>query len=180
MKLGEVKEMRKVEVHDYKEVWLEMFQLEAQKLERILGDNVIEIHHIGSTAVSGMKAKPVIDLLPIVKDLSLVDSKNEPMKEIGYEAKGENGIRDRRFFLKGGDNRSHHVHVFETGSQDIDRHLAFRDYLTEHPVDHKRYSDKKNELADMYPFDMDSYISGKESLVKEIEKKALEWYRNRK
>ncbi|TKD72667.1 GrpB family protein [Pseudalkalibacillus hwajinpoensis] len=171
--------MRKVEVHDYKEVWLEMFQLEAQKLERILGENVIEIHHIGSTAVSGMKAKPIIDLMPVVKDLALVDSKNEQMKEIGYESRGENGIKDRRYFQKGGDNRSHHVHVFQTGNPDIDRHLAFRDYLSEHPVDHKRYSEKKEELANMYPFEMESYIEGKDFLVKEIETKALEWYRKR-
>ncbi|WP_338109120.1 GrpB family protein [Pseudalkalibacillus hwajinpoensis] len=175
----EVKDMRKVEVHDYKEVWLEMFQLEAQKLERILGENVIEIHHIGSTAVSGMKAKPIIDLMPVVKDLALVDSKNEQMKEIGYESRGENGIKDRRYFQKGGDNRSHHVHVFQTGNPDIDRHLAFRDYLSEHPVDHKRYSEKKEELANMYPFEMESYIEGKDFLVKEIETKALEWYRKR-
>ncbi|MDQ0483796.1 GrpB family protein [Guptibacillus hwajinpoensis] len=179
MKLGEVKEMRKVEIHDYKEVWLEMFQLEAQKLERVFGDNVIEIHHIGSTSITGMKAKPIIDLMPVVKNLALVDSKNEQMEEIGYEVKGENGIKERRYFQKGGDNRSHHVHVFERGSQDIDRHLAFRDYLSEHPMDHQRYSEKKEELAGKYPFDMESYINGKDSLVKEIEAKALDWYQNR-
>ncbi|MBF0707459.1 GrpB family protein [Alkalihalobacillus hwajinpoensis] len=168
--------MRKVEVQEFNEIWRELFLLEAQKLERVYGDNMIEVHHIGSTAVEGLKAKPVIDIMPVVKDLSLVDQKNEYMKELGYEALGENGLTGRRFFRKGGDQRSHHVHLYELGNQDIDRHLAFRDYLMEHRSDRLQYGQTKAELAMRYPEDMEAYIDGKDSLVKEIEEKALDWY----
>ncbi|MGG1687228.1 GrpB family protein [Pseudalkalibacillus sp. NRS-1564] len=168
--------MRKVEVQEFNEIWRELFLLEAQKLERVYGDNMIEVHHIGSTAVEGLKAKPVIDIMPVVKDLSLVDQKNEYMKELGYEALGENGLTGRRFFRKGGDQRSHHVHLYELGNPDIDHHLAFRDYLMEHRSDRLQYGQTKAELAMRYPEDMEAYIDGKDSLVKEIEEKALDWY----
>ncbi|QHA90904.1 GrpB family protein [Bacillus sp. N1-1] len=168
--------MRKVEVQEFKEIWRELFLLEARKIEQVYGDNMIEIHHIGSTAVEGLKAKPVIDLLPVVNDLTLVDQKNPEMKKLGYESLGENGLTGRRFFRKGGDQRSHHVHLYEKGNPDIDRHLAFRDYLIAHPEDRLRYGEKKAKLAERYPNDMEAYIMGKDSLVKEIEMKALDWY----
>ncbi|MGA9290430.1 MAG: GrpB family protein [Anaerobacillus sp.] len=171
--------MRKVEVEKFNDIWSDLFLLEAQKLEQLFGENMIEIHHIGSTAVKGLKAKPVIDIMPVVQDLSLVDQKNDEMKAIGYEAMGENGLVGRRFFRKGGDLRSHHVHLYERGNPDIDRHLAFRDYLIEHPEDRSLYGETKAELAERFPFDMEAYIDGKDALVREIETKALEWYRNR-
>ncbi len=171
--------MRKVEVEKFNDIWSDLFLLEAQKLEQVFGENMIEIHHIGSTAVKGLKAKPVIDMMPVVQDLSLVDQKNDEMKELGYEAMGENGLAGRRFFRKGGEQRSHHVHLYERGNPDIDRHLAFRDYLIEHPDDRSRYGETKAELAERFPFDMEAYIDGKDALVREIETKALEWYRNR-
>lgn len=171
--------MRKVEVQEFNEIWRELFLLEAQKLERVYGDNMIEVHHIGSTAVEGLKAKPVIDIMPVVKDLSLVDLKNDEMKELGYEALGENGLTGRRFFRKGGDQRSHHVHLYEVGNPDIDRHLAFRDYLMEHPEERMRYGEKKAELAERFPYGMEAYIEGKNPLVEEIEAKALEWYKSK-
>ncbi|MBT2770872.1 GrpB family protein [Halomonas sp. ISL-60] len=70
-------------------------------------------------SVPGLEAKPVIDIIPVVNDIKLVDEYNHFMQEIGYEPKGENGITGRWFFQKGGDNRTHHVHTF-------------RDYLREH------------------------------------------------
>ena len=164
-------------MQEFKEIWRELFLLEARKIEQVFGENVIEIHHIGSTAVEGLKAKPVIDLLPVVNDLTKVDQKNPDMKELGYEAMGENGLAGRRFFRKGGDERSHHVHLYEKGHADIDRHLAFRDYLMAHPEDRVRYSEKKAELAERFPYGMEAYIEGKNPLVKEIEGKAIEWYK---
>ncbi|WP_273853090.1 GrpB family protein [Guptibacillus spartinae] len=169
--------MRKVEVQEFKEIWRELFLLEARKIERVFGENMIEIHHIGSTAVEGLKAKPVIDLLPVVNDLNLVDQKNDEMKALGYEALGENGLPGRRFFRKGGDQRSHHVHLYGKGHPDIDRHVAFRDYLMLHNEDRVRYGEKKAELAERFPYEMEAYIEGKDSLVKEIEAKAIEWYK---
>lgn len=153
-----------------------MFIEESQKLNDIFNNEIVEIHHIGSTSVQGLKAKPIIDIMPVVKNISVVDKFSNKMKDIGYEPKGENGIPERRYFQKGGDNRTHHVHIYVVGSYEIDRHLAFRDYLRIHPDLSKSYGDLKEKLALQFPYDIESYIKGKEQLVREIESKALEWY----
>ncbi|WP_084157473.1 GrpB family protein [Oceanobacillus manasiensis] len=168
--------MRKVEVCPYNEKWATMFLNEAKKLHEIFTTEIIEIYHIGSTSVPRLKAKPIIDIMPVVKNVSAVDNFNEQMKAIGYVPKGENGIAGRRFFQKGGDNRSHHVHVFQNGSQEIVRHLAFRDYLRVHPVERENYAELKEKLAAQFPYNMEAYIQGKNDLVKEIEERALGWY----
>jgi GrpB-like predicted nucleotidyltransferase (UPF0157 family) len=169
--------MRRVEVTTYNKNWVLLFEEEAQKLNEIFGHEIIDIHHIGSTSVNGMKAKPIIDILPVVKDVKKIDEFNNAMISIGYEPKGENGIPERRYFQKGGDNRTHHVHIFEFGNSEIERHLAFRDYLRTHPEDAKKYGNVKEELSKQFPNDIDSYIVGKEKIVLEIERKALEWSR---
>ncbi|MBD8028054.1 GrpB family protein [Ureibacillus sp. Re31] len=167
--------MRKVEVSSYREKWTFNFAEEAEKLKLIFGDVVVAIHHIGSTSVPGLKAKPIIDIMPVVQDIGIIDQYNQAMRNIGYEPKGEKGIPGRRYFQKGGDNRTHHVHIYEVGNIEIKRHLAFRDYLKSHPEAMKRYGELKERLAQQFPYDVDSYIKGKELLVNEIEEKALKW-----
>ncbi|MFQ3546101.1 GrpB family protein [Halobacillus rhizosphaerae] len=167
--------MRKVEVHSYDERWSLKFVEEVEKLKYIFGNEIVDVHHIGSTSVPGLKAKPIIDIMPIVRDIDHVDLYNQDMLDIGYEPKGENGITRRRYFQKGGDNRSHHLHIYQAGNYEIKRHLAFRDYLREHPGEKKKYGELKEKLAKQYPYDVEAYINGKENLVKEIEAKALHW-----
>ncbi|MFS0782189.1 GrpB family protein [Bacillus sp. 1P06AnD] len=168
--------MRKVEVRSYDARWVQHFSEEAEKLNLVFGDEIIDIHHIGSTSVPGLKAKPIIDIMPVVKDINKVDTYNNMMQEIGYEAKGENGIVQRRYFQKGGDYRSHHVHIYQVGSHEIKRHLAFRDYLKLHPNERELYGRLKETLARQFPDVIESYIKGKDYLIKEIELKALIWY----
>ncbi|WP_181347988.1 GrpB family protein [Thalassobacillus sp. CUG 92003] len=167
--------MRKVDVRSHDSNWKIMFNEEAQRLREVVGDEIIAIHHIGSTAVDGLKAKPVIDLMPEVQCIDAIDDYNEAMRELGYEPMGENGLSGRRFFKKGGDQRSHHLHMYETGHPDVHRHLAFRDYLRIHLKEARRYGDLKAALAQRHPYDMEAYITGKEALVLEIERKALAW-----
>ena len=170
--------MRKVEVVPYNKQWLFMFAAESYKLKSIFGNELIEIQHIGSTSVPGLKAKPIIDMMPIVKDIKLIDSYNAEMEHLGYHFKGENGIAGRRYFQKGGDNRTHHVHIYQIGSPEIERHLAFRDYLCFHPAAREKYGELKEKLALSFPYDIDSYIRGKETLASEIETQALGWYKS--
>ncbi|WP_053363437.1 GrpB family protein [Bacillus sp. FJAT-27251] len=172
--------MRKVQVCPYDEEWVFMFIKESKKLKRIFDNEIVEIHHIGSTSVQGLTAKPIIDILPVVKNINVVDQFNNEMKNIGYEPKGENGITGRRYFQKGGDNRTHHIHIYGVGSPEIDRHLAFRDYLRIDPDMKKKYGDLKEKLALEFPYDIESYINGKDHLVREIEEKALEWYKGKR
>lgn len=115
--------------------------------------------------------------MPVVKDISLIDKYVDEMARIGYETKGENGIPGRRYFQKGGNERTHHVHIYEKGSPDIERHLAFRDYLRVHPNIAKQYGDLKERLANQLPDDIDAYIDGKAEFASEIERQAVRWYR---
>lgn len=166
--------MRKVEVMPYNPDWQHQFERAALEIKGIFGDECIEIHHIGSTAVEGLSAKPVIDLMPVVRTIETVDAFSGKMAEAGYMAKGENGLPGRRFFQKGGDVRTHHVHVFQKGSPEIRRHLAFCAYLQTHPEQARKYGALKEKLAIEYPLDIDGYIAGKAELVTWIEKMAME------
>ncbi|MGG4498571.1 GrpB family protein [Brevibacillus reuszeri] len=136
----------------------------------------MDIHHIGSTAVPGLKAKPIIDMLPVVKDIARIDAYNEAMGQLGYVPRGEFGLEGRRYFPKGGDNRTHHVHMYQTGHPATKRHLAFRDYLRSHPEAANEYGSLKEKLALRYSNDPASYVNGKEAWVMATEQKALAWY----
>ncbi|ARK32359.1 GrpB family protein [Halalkalibacter krulwichiae] len=170
--------MRRVEVSQYKEEWASLFKEEAEKLTGIYGEELIDIHHIGSTSVVGLEAKPIIDIMPVVKDIRVVDNYNHLMYELGYKPKGENGIAQRRFFEKGGNDRTHHVHIYQVGSPEIERHLAFRDYVKSHKEAANEYGQLKKQLAQQFPYDIESYIRGKETFVSKIEHEALRWYQS--
>lgn len=165
--------MRIVEVKPYDEQWVSIFEKESYKLHEVFGSEIIEVHHIGSTSVNGLRAKPIIDIMPVVRDINRIDDFNTAMVAIGYEPKGENGIAERRYFQKGGDNRTHHVHIYEWGNTEIERHLAFRNYLRAHPDVASKYGNLKEKLSQRFPYDIESYIKGKEQLVLEIDRKAI-------
>lgn len=167
--------MRKVIVSPYDERWALLFAKEAEKLERILGEELLAIHHFGSTSVPGLAAKTIIDILGVVKDIARVDGYDGELQKIGYHGKGENGIAGRRYFQKGGDERTHHLHIYEVGNPEIERHLVFRDYLRAHPEVAKEYGDLKISLSKQFPYDIDSYIDGKEAFASDIQAQALEW-----
>ena len=167
---------RKIEVVDYRPEWDTMFKVESKKIKKILGKNCVGVYHIGSTSVKGLPAKPIIDIMPVVKDISLVDAHNGEFEALGYECRGEFGIPGRRFFAKGGDNRTHHIHIFEQSNQtDIQRHIAVRDYLNAHSDTAAKYAALKKKLAAEFPFDNDGYCDGKEEYMKSLEEKALHW-----
>jgi GrpB-like predicted nucleotidyltransferase (UPF0157 family) len=165
----------KVRLTDFSENWSHVFQMEAQFLSTIFGDEIIRFEHFGSTSVQGMKAKPVIDMMSIVKDIENIDSFNDKMSSLGYDVVGEWGIPGRRLFRKGGENRSHHIHFYQSNNPQIERHLIFRDYLRTHPEEVARYSSFKEELS--MRFDNTSgYSPAKKTFVTEMEQQALRWF----
>lgn len=168
--------MRDVQVVTYDESWPEQFRKEAALLGDVLRRHLVYMHHIGSTSVPGLSAKPVIDIMPVVDEIEKVDSSTARLREHGYEELGEFGLPGRRFFRKGGDVRTHHVHVYAVGNPEIDRHLAFRDYLRARPDEAQAYQKLKVRLAERYPHDIEGYMDGKNSWVQKTEAKALAWW----
>ncbi|WP_114569913.1 GrpB family protein [Exiguobacterium flavidum] len=171
--------MRKVVLIPYDAQWDRRYEEEARLLRSIFGEELVDIHHIGSTSIAGLAAKPVIDILPIVKDIERINRFDEMMRAAGYTPKGENGIPGRRYFQKGGDARTHHVHVYGKNSPEIKRHLAFRDFLRHQPEEAKQYGDLKMSLSARHPFDVGAYIAGKERFAAELESRALKWAEDR-
>ncbi|MCG7410256.1 GrpB family protein [Paenibacillus sp. ACRRX] len=156
-----------VVVTEYNNNWKQKFSEESQIIKDILGDELIGIHHIGSTSVPGLISKPIIDIMPVVKDITRIDAINKQMKEARYECMGEFGIKGRRYFRKGGNNRTHQVHMFQgDNKEDINRHLAVRDYLQTHPDEANRYGALKESLAQQFPNDIQAYMDGKDAFVK--------------
>jgi GrpB-like predicted nucleotidyltransferase (UPF0157 family) len=154
-----------------------MFALAAADVRPALGDCLAELHHIGSTSIPRIYAKPVIDMLAVISELTAIDARSAAMQALGYEVMGEFGIPGRRYFRR--DNpqgrRTHQIHAFALGSTHIARHLAFRDYLRAHPTIAQEYSDLKRKLAAAHPKDIEAYMDGKDAFIKETEAKALVW-----
>lgn len=156
---------RVITVVPYNPTWPTLFAEEAKKIANALGKNMITIHHIGSTSVPGLAAKPIIDIMPVVKDILAVDNRVGAMAALGYTVKGEYGIPFRRFFSKDNVN----VHVFEEGNSDIHRHIKFAEYLKTHPDFLQAYAELKIKNAKDYPNDIVAYCNAKDSLIQEIE-----------
>jgi GrpB-like predicted nucleotidyltransferase (UPF0157 family) len=142
-----------------------------------MGSLLVAIHHIGSTAIPGMHAKPVIDMLAAVRDVSLLDEINPRLEGLGYEAMGEFGIPARCYFRKDGcdGNRTHQIHAFQVGSPQITRHLAFRDFMRAHHGYANQYNALKHRLAELHPADIASYTDGKDAFIKEMDARAGSW-----
>ena len=172
--------MKKVEVVPHNPEWRDAFEAEAKPVAAALGENVVAIHHIGSTAIPNIYAKPVIDMLVEVNDITAVDGQRSAMESRGYEVMGEYGISGRRYFRKNNQEgiRTHHLHAFEVGSAEVERHLAFRDYMIAHPGEAQRYSELKRRLAEEHPQSPDGYMDGKDGFIKEMDRRAARWRRS--
>lgn len=167
----------KVRLSEYDANWIQMFNEEALLLKHIFGDEIINFEHFGSTSVPGMKAKPVIDMMCLVKDIKIINTFNEQMLSLDYDVAGEWGIEGRRLFRKGGEDRTHHIHVYQQGNPHIQRHLVLRDYLRAHPDEVESYSSLKEDLAQRYD-DTTFYSKAKKPFVVELEQRALNWFEN--
>lgn len=157
--------------------WAAEFAREASLVAEAFGEWHVAIHHIGSTAIPGICAKPVIDMLAAVSDVTRLDAKEPEMKALGYEVLGEFGLAGRRYFRKDDarGERTHQVHAFEIGSPQIERHLAFRDYLRAHPEPARQYEALKQRLAEHHPADISAYTDGKDAFIAEIDARASAW-----
>lgn len=169
---------RQVEIRDHDPQWVTSFRQEAAILQAIFGQEVAAIHHIGSTSVPELPAKPIIDILLEVRDIDKVDLFNQQMRDFGYEPRGEYGLPRRRYFPRiDGTKHSSHIHTWQTGDPEIDRHVSFRDYLISHPQMRHAYGCLKEDLAARFPADKERYIDGKHEFCQEVERHAIRWQR---
>ena len=157
--------------------WPDAFAAASREIVDALADTLLEIHHIGSTSIPGMHAKPVVDMLAVVDDLAALDEPSPAMAALGYEAMGEFGIAGRRYFRRSdpAGRRTHQVHAFARGSPHITRHLAFRDFMCAHEEHAAQYAALKRRLAAAHPNDIEAYMDGKDAFIREMEVRALAW-----
>lgn len=158
----------------YNPDWPKIFEAESQKIKNALGDNCIAIHHIGSTSVPGLSAKPVIDMLGVIKNPEKV---TQQIESLGFKHKGEYNIPMRLYF-----NRSEGVdvnlHVYEDGHPEIELNLLFRDYLRNHPETREEYARLKEDLLkDSASFEkrnsmFTGYNLGKDAFIRKVLKAA--------
>ncbi len=163
----------KLEAHD--EQWCKDFEHEVSFLKAVLKQNLVAAFQIGSTAIARIRAKPVIDILLEVGSLHEVDKHNRALEELGYEAKGEYGIQGRRFFQKGDGERTHHLHMFQSGDPEIERHRLFIAFMNAHPDKAAEYEKLKIALSTKYKERPEKYSQGKSAFIHAIDAEAIKW-----
>jgi GrpB-like predicted nucleotidyltransferase (UPF0157 family) len=155
----------------YDPTWPLEFEAEAARIERACADLELRLEHIGSTAIPGLSAKPIIDILAGRPPRAAVAPYIAAMKQIGYEHKGAYGIPGRQYFRRGAP-RSHHVHMVSWTSAFWREHLAFRDFLRDHPERAREYDALKRELAPVSGDDHAAYVKGKGPFVRAVLREA--------
>ena len=161
----------------YNPDWPQMAAGYAEQL-RVLGPVLVTVHHIGSTAVPGLAAKPIIDLMPLVTDLADLDRERGRIEALGYDWLGELGIPGRRYCKRDDatGTRIVQLHFFQADSPHVERHIAFRNYLRAHPEVARAYETEKRRARDLHPDDSHAYTDEKAAWVQKTEATALIWF----
>lgn len=165
-----------VELKPHDLLWAAGFAAEAERLAVILGDDLLAIHHIGSTAIPGIVAKPTLDIVPVVRSLEGLDAKRPAVETLGYRWWGEYGLAGRRFCTLDDPEtgkRRVHLHCYVSGSRAIARHLAFRDYLIAHPELAGQYEAVKRCCFEQHRLSSHDYSMCKGDWIQRIEAEAL-------
>ena len=163
---------KRVVVESYDETWTSAFEEIKKEIESAVGDLIIGIEHVGSTSVEGLSAKPIIDIDIIIKDYSIFDAVVNKLNTIGYIHEGNLGIKDREAF-KYSDKphlKRHHLYVCPQQSEELYRHITFRDFLVNNPEAVKKYSVVKEKAAQLFPDNIEKYIEYKSPCIEELYK----------
>jgi GrpB-like predicted nucleotidyltransferase (UPF0157 family) len=168
---------RRVEIVEYDPKWAALYTEERARILAAIGHLNLSIEHIGSTAVVGLGAKPIIDIMVGIDRLSDAQWCVEPLSRLGYRYQPEHEVTmpERRYFGKGEPPKEqhYHLHMVEKGGEFWRRHLAFRDYLRTHPETSRQYCELKKKLASQYGSDRESYTEAKTAFIESVVAKAL-------
>ena len=163
---------RTVVVLPYDVAWQTDFEKIKGEIEEAIGDWILGIEHVGSTSVEGMSAKPCIDIDVIIEDYSAFATVVEGLKGIGYIHEGDLGIKNREAFQYSNKEhlQTHHLYVCPKYSEELHRHITFRNFLRSNPEAVKKYSLRKEKAAGLFPNDIDGYIEYKSPCIEELYK----------
>jgi GrpB-like predicted nucleotidyltransferase (UPF0157 family) len=165
-----------VRIVDYEPAWPALAAAELCAIEEALGDLAVRAEHVGSTAVPGLAAKPILDLQLSVEAIEPRDRYVEPLERLGYLFVPAPESPDYHLFAKPPERpRTHHLHVCAAGSEHELRHIAVRDFLRAHSHEAARYAELKREVAARHPRDRLAYMEGKQDHVTALERRALAW-----
>ncbi|WP_349963458.1 GrpB family protein [Rhizobium sp. ZPR3] len=155
----------------YDPIWTDLFERERTALQRADIGWFRAIHHVGSTSIPGIAAKPIIDILVGLRCDDDGRACVEAMHQLGYEYRGDGGIPGRHYYRKGTPH-THHVHMWVESHPEYGRHLRFRDYLRSHPEEARAYEALKRELAERFVSDTLSYSQAKDEFCQRIDELA--------
>ena len=160
----------KVVVVPYDAGWKTAFEAIRKEIADALGDLAVGIEHVGSTSVEGLSAKPCIDIDVVITDYSVFDTVVSKLETIGYIHEGDLGIKDREAFKYADKSHlmKHHMYVCPQSSEELRRHMTFRDFLRSHPEAVKKYGEVKEAAAQLFPDDIDRYIRYKTPCIEEL------------
>ncbi|MFA5127220.1 MAG: GrpB family protein [Patescibacteria group bacterium] len=157
-----------VKLVPHQKEWANLFEQERKSLNKILG-NDIKIEHVGSTAIPGIMAKPIIDIAVGYTDDSQKENIFDLIKSVGYEDMGEKGKIEYRFFAKGPDhNRTHYIHAVKYNSEGWNEMVLFRDFLLKDKEAREDYNKLKKALAEKYSNVREKYTEGKAEFINNI------------
>ncbi len=151
-------------------IWYEIFEAEKLALRQVLGDKFIAAEHVGSTAIPGIKAKPILDLMIAIQNLDDWEWIQEPLSKLGYEFRRDSRKEQGHIlFVKGPEeNRTHYLKVAELDSDFWTEHILFRDYLLHNPKYIAEYQSIKEQLLDEHKGNREPYTKGKEKFIRKI------------
>jgi GrpB-like predicted nucleotidyltransferase (UPF0157 family) len=157
-----------VRLTPYNPAWKALYEIEKRRILEVVGKVILDIQHVGSTALPGGAAKPIIDIAIAVESYEKAFASVEPIVELGYEYLGENGVPRRHYFVKRDPRSTHHIHMNELHSQDWENQILFRDYLLAHPELVQEYTRLKLRLADQFSSDRLAYAEGKAPFIEHV------------
>jgi GrpB-like predicted nucleotidyltransferase (UPF0157 family) len=160
-------EKREIKIVAYDPVWPQKFETHSKRIAEVLGQAALRIEHIGSTSVPGLAAKPIIDILVVVRDSADETAYLPLLEAVGYILRvREPNWHEHRMFRT--PEQDVHVHIYSDGCPEIERNLVFRDRLRRNIEDCRHYEQTKRELADKEWSDMNAYAEAKTGVIESI------------